>query len=191
MKLQLTLNEMDLSRAFQRVREVQDSIDIIGLSLEMIQRYGYSLIGQFALEFPELDILADTQLTDDQFENLEKAIESGARYVTLSASCSAEFIEDAKAKAGLFGRKIIIDLADPADYTGWLENLESCKADYVTLPVNNPLKKEALNALHPDFEQLDLEIDAVMIGSSHLSTDSAKRTEHLPECLPASENSSD
>ncbi len=191
MKLQLTLNETDLNRAFQQVREVQDSIDIIGLSPEMILRYGYSLIEQFTLEFPGLEILADTQLTDHQFENLEKAFESGARYVTLSSSCSAEFIEDAKAKAGLSGRKIIIDLADPADPAGWLENLESCKADYVTLPVNDPLKKEALRTLDEEFEQLNLDIDAVMIGSSHLSTDSEKRTEYLPECLPASENSSD
>lgn len=83
MKLQLALNETDLSKAESQVRRVQDDIDLISLSPSMLKAHGEPGIQYFRSRFPDKEILAVLDDRSDPENACLKCLSAGASYIVL------------------------------------------------------------------------------------------------------------
>lgn len=106
MKLQLALNETDLSKAESQVRRVQDDIDLISLSPSMLKAHGEPGIQYFRSRFPDKEILAVLDDRSDPENACLKCLSAG------QVILSCQFMLELKSYAPAL-RKLQLMMAKP------------------------------------------------------------------------------
>ena len=165
MKLQLALNETDLSKAESQVRRVQDDIDLISLSPSMLKAHGEPGIQYFRSRFPDKEILAVLDDRSDPENACLKCLSVGASYIVLSIHAGAEIIRTCIEEITAHDGKTILNVAgETADLEDYRE-LEAYGADYYL--IENPVTYSSDNTtdalLNLDGTSID---DQVLIVSA-------------------------
>lgn len=112
MKFQLALDELDLQKAMNQVRQVCDSIDIIELSSRMLSNHGFNIISEFKSRFPNKEILAYLPVSETVLQDCVSAVKQKADYIVLSACFPESTLLSCIQLAESRGCKVVLDLSD-------------------------------------------------------------------------------
>jgi len=116
MKLQVSLDLLNLEKALAVTTDMQEYIDIIEIGSLLIYKYGEHSLQQFRETFPQKTILADMKIADRGKEAAKIAFQAGSDWVTVLAGTSRNVIHTVCTTAHDLGKKVMLDLIDASSF---------------------------------------------------------------------------
>ncbi len=153
MKLQISFDTTDLSRALAVAQQIQDYADIFEVGTLLIYYHGYHAVTQFKEKFPHKIIMADSKIVDRGKEAAHIFTSAGADWITVMAGTSRQVIHAACMSAHDANKKVMLDLVDASSPAQSALEAKSLGVDALLL--HQPAdEKDALAFLdHWDFVQ--------------------------------------
>ncbi len=112
MKLQISLDVIDLDKALEIAEQVVDSCDILEVGSLLIYKYGLQAIEQFRKKFPSKTLLADVKIVDRGKEIVSLLGNAGANWITVMSGTDKNVIHTACTQAEKNNMKVMLDLLD-------------------------------------------------------------------------------
>ena len=114
MKLQISLDVIDLDKALEIAAQVADSCDILEIGSLLIYKYGLQAMEQFKKAFPSKTLLADVKIVDRGKEIVSLLGQAGADWITVMAGTDKNVVHTACTEAEKNNMKVMLDLLDAA-----------------------------------------------------------------------------
>jgi 3-hexulose-6-phosphate synthase len=131
MKLQLSLDMVDLDQALGYIEETKNSIDIVEVGTPFALRYGVKAISLIKEKYPGKEILADYKIVDGGNYEACIAFDAGADIVTVLGVSSDVTIAGAVSAARKFQKKIMVDLITVVEIEKRIPLIEKLGVDYL------------------------------------------------------------
>ena len=147
MKLQLSLDRVDLNEALCYVEETKNSIDIVEVGTPLALKCGVKAISIIKNKYPGKELLADFKIMDGGNYEASIAFDAGADIVTVLGVSSDVTIAGAISAARKFQRKIMVDLIGVVEIEKRISLIEKLGVDYLCVHtamdaqngLNNPI----------------------------------------------------
>ena len=131
MKLQMSLDRVDLSTALDMLKNTHDVVDIIEVGTPFIAREGMHAVAAIHEKYPESSILADTKIMDGGEYIATMAFEAGADIVTVLGAAEDETIKNALKAAKNMGKELLVDMIAVPDLMERAATVDSWGVDYI------------------------------------------------------------
>ncbi len=131
MKLQLSLDMVDLNEALGYIEETKDSIDIVEVGTPFALKYGLKAISLIKSKYPNKEVLADYKIIDGGYYEASIAFNAGADLVTVLGFASDATIAGAVSAARKFQKEIMVDLIGVTEIEKRIPLIEKLGVDYV------------------------------------------------------------
>ena len=131
MRLQLSLDRLDISGALELLSETADQVDIIEVGTPLLIREGLRAVRQIRAAYPQHQILADLKAMDGGAYEAEMAVTAGANIVTVLAAANSSTIQGAIQAAHRLGGLVMVDMIAVQDLAGRAKQVDQMGADYV------------------------------------------------------------
>lgn len=172
MKLQMAMDDADLSLALRHADEVHDVVDILECGTPLLMREGVHVVTAIKERYPELCVLADSKIMDGGAVESKDICEAGADIVTVLAVSDNATIHEVIATCHQYGRKVMADLMCVEDIPGRARELVDMGVDYVAVHTGVDQQAQGRTPLK-DLAELVGSIDpskAAVAGGVKLST---------------------
>ena len=110
MKLQMSLDRVDIAAAMEILKNTHDVIDIVEVGTPFIFKEGLHAVAAIRKAYPDVTILADTKIMDGGAYVATMAVEAGADIVTVLAAAEDETIKNALAAVKKLGKELLVDM---------------------------------------------------------------------------------
>jgi 3-hexulose-6-phosphate synthase len=110
MKLQIAFDLFDLKHCLKIAKQVESYADRFEVGAPLIYKYGVEAIQAFRKQFPEKEILAETQIISHGKDITSLYIENGADWVTVMAKANAQVIHSSCSAAQKQKKLVMLDL---------------------------------------------------------------------------------
>ena len=179
-KLQLSLDLVDLNQALNIIQQTKDSIDIVEVGTPLALLEGVKALKTIKSQFPDSELLADYKIIDGGYYEASMAFDNGADIVTVLAAASDATINGSIRAAKDFGKEILVDLIRCVGLEEQLKRLDSLGADYVCVhtPIDDQDGKNSPVA--------ELKIARDVIQKSKLAIAGGLQIANLEQILPYS-----
>ncbi len=114
MKLYISFQQSDVSRAIEQAALLADYADAFSISSVTLLAHGTDAIAQFRAQFPDKLLMADAKIVERGKDALTLLNQVGANWVTAMAGVSNDTIHATCGAAHENGAKIMLDLSDTA-----------------------------------------------------------------------------
>jgi 3-hexulose-6-phosphate synthase len=131
MKLQLSLDMVDLKEALGYIEETKNSIDIVEVGTPFALKYGVKAISLIKEKYPRKDVLADFKIIDGGNYEACIAFNAGADIVTVLGVSNDATIAGAVSAARKFQKKIMVDLIGVVEIEKRIPLIEMLGVDYI------------------------------------------------------------
>jgi 3-hexulose-6-phosphate synthase len=131
MKLQLSLDMVNLNEALCYIEETKNSIDIVEVGTPFALKYGVKAISLIKEKYPVKEILADFKIVDGGNYEASIAFDAGADIVTVLGVSSDVTIAGAVSAARKFQKKIMVDLITVVEIEKRIPLIEKLGVDYL------------------------------------------------------------
>ncbi len=111
MKLQIAFDIPDLEKCLSIAKQVEPYADRFEVCSILLYKYGVEAIQQFRKNFPEKEILAETQIVERGKDITNLCLDAGADWVTVMAGANKQVVHNVCSAAGS-KRKVMLDLSD-------------------------------------------------------------------------------
>jgi len=111
MKLQIAFDLPNLEFCLKTAKEVEPFCDRFEIGSILLYKYGIEAIKQFRKNFPQKELLAETQIVKKGKDITILCLEAGADLITVMAGASKQVIHNVCTNAGS-RKKVMLDLAD-------------------------------------------------------------------------------
>lgn len=179
-KLQLSLDLVDLNQALNIIQQTKDSIDIVEVGTPLALLEGVKALDMIKAQFPDLELLADYKIIDGGYYEASMAFEHRADIVTVLAVASDATINGSIRAAKDFGKEILVDLIRCPDVEEQLKRLDTLGADYVC--VHTPIDDQN----GENSPVAELKIARKIIQKSKLAIAGGLNLSNLEQVLPYS-----
>lgn len=177
MKLQLSLDLVEMDDALLFIEETKDSIDIIEIGTPFALKYGLRAITEIKEKYPDKELLADYKIVDGGNYEANIAFKAGADIVTVLGVSDDITIAGAVSAAKSFHRKIMVDLIGISEIEKRILAIEKLGVDYVC--VHTAL--DVQNGLNSPIEQLRRAKE--IVNTSELAVAGGIRIENIDEVI--------
>ena len=133
MKLQLSLDKVDLDEALGFIEETKQSVDILEVGTPFALRYGVKAISLLKGTYPMKEVLADYKIIDGGNYEASMAFDAGADIVTVLGVASDLTISGAISAARKYKRKVMVDLIGIVEIMARIPGVEKLGVDYVCI----------------------------------------------------------
>lgn len=134
-KLQVALDLVELKRAVEIAKEVEEFVDFIEVGTPLIKSEGMNSIRVISKNFASHKIVADMKTIDTGALEVEMCAKSGADIVIILALSDNSTIEEAVRSAKKYGCEIMADLINHPNPVERAKELEDLGVDYVNVHV--------------------------------------------------------
>ncbi len=131
MKLQLSLDTVDIQTALRIIEKTVESINIVEIGTPMIIEYGMEPVRAVKARFPGLCVLADTKIMDAGAYEAKMAFDAGADIVSVMGFSHDETIAGAVESAKKAGGEILADMMCVPDMAARAKRIVELGARYV------------------------------------------------------------
>jgi 3-hexulose-6-phosphate synthase len=114
-KIQLALDRLEIEKAIQLTRIVENSIDWIEVGTSLIKEFGIASIKEIKKAFPDKVIVADIKTIDNARYEFEMCFDAGADVATVMGVSPLVTIDTCIEVAGRFNKKVMIDLLNTSE----------------------------------------------------------------------------
>ena len=135
MKLQLALDDLDLTAALRLSEKVADFVDIFEIGSPLIIAEGMRAVREFKKNFPQKEILADTKIVDAGEYEAGLAFDAGADYCTVIGMTDNETIIGCLQAIQKFQKQVFVDTINLTDLNARLKQLEQLGVSAVSVHV--------------------------------------------------------
>jgi 3-hexulose-6-phosphate synthase len=147
MELQVALDFVDVKRALEVLREIQDFVDIVEVGTPLIIKEGINAVSEIKSHFPGKTVLADLKIVDaGEYETL-LAIEHGADIVTVLGAANDSTILKALHAAHSLGKEVMVDLIGARDLGIICGKLEQLGVDIICVHTPFDLQPTSMDSL--------------------------------------------
>lgn len=143
MKLQVSLDRVDLSGALELASAIADVADIVEVGTPAIYREGMAVVRAVRRACPATAILADLKIVDGGDYAATMAIEAGADIVTVAGFSSNETIRSVIGVVKRYGKEVMADLIHVPNIASRAAELESYGVDYLCVHTGFDGRKRA------------------------------------------------
>jgi 3-hexulose-6-phosphate synthase len=133
MKLQLSLDMVDLNEAFDYIEETKDSVDIVEVGTPFALKCGIQAISSIKERYPDKEVLADYKIMDGGDYEASMAFAAGADIVTVLGVANAATITGAVLAAKRYHGKIMVDLIGVVELSNRIPIIEKLGIDYLCI----------------------------------------------------------
>lgn len=133
MKLQLAIDELNLSQALIAAEKLKNYIDIIEVGTPFLIDAGREAVKQLKVKFPDKEILCDAKIMDAGSYEAKLAYDVGADYVTVLAVTDDLTIKGCVDEAKKQGKKVLVDMICVDDFSSRVPVLESLGVDVIAV----------------------------------------------------------
>jgi 3-hexulose-6-phosphate synthase len=131
MKLQLSLDKVDLDEALCYIEETKNSIDIVEVGTPLALKWGVKAISLIKEKYPGKELLADFKVMDGGNYEASIAFDAGADIVTVLGVSKDATIAGAISAARKYQRKIMVDLIGVVEIEKRIPLIERLGVDYL------------------------------------------------------------
>jgi 3-hexulose-6-phosphate synthase len=131
MKLQISFDGTDLSKALEVAKTTAPFADILEIGTPLLYAHGLTAIKEFKKTFPNKKIFADTKLVDRVAEIIPLVSSAGADYLSVLAGTTNNIIQKVTAIARESDVKVVLDLLDIYDYGQIARDAKSLEIDFI------------------------------------------------------------
>jgi 3-hexulose-6-phosphate synthase len=110
MKLQIAFDLFDLDRCLEIAKQVESYADRFEIGAPLLYKYGIEAIRKFKKQFPEKELLAETQIVDRGRDLTSLYIDEGIDWVTVMAEANQHVIHSVCSAAEKQKRFVMLDL---------------------------------------------------------------------------------
>ncbi len=135
MKLQLTLDLLDMDEAFSYADRICPYADILEIGTPLSMKYGFDGIRRIKERYPNTVILADNKIADGGRKLTDAVLSAGADIVTVLGIADEGTLLDAVDTARKHRKKIFIDTLGVKNLEEFLLKADEYGADYVGVHV--------------------------------------------------------
>ena len=132
-KLQIALDDIELDQAFELLKQIHESVDIIEVGTPFMMEYGMAAVRKLKEQFPSKEILCDGKIMDAGGYEAELAYKAGADYVTVLAVTDDLTIKDVVLAARKASRKVMVDMICISDLKNRISELEEIGVDVIAV----------------------------------------------------------
>lgn len=133
MKLQLSLDMVDLDEAFADIEATKDSVDIIEVGTPFALRCGVQAITSIKERYPDKEVLADYKIMDGGDYEASMAFVAGADIVTVLGVANDATLSGAVSAAKRCRGKIMVDLMGMNELAKRISPIEKLEVDYLCI----------------------------------------------------------
>ncbi|MFC1894674.1 orotidine 5'-phosphate decarboxylase / HUMPS family protein [Candidatus Dependentiae bacterium] len=152
MKLQISFDLTNLTKALEIAKQVEPYADIIEIGSNLIYHQGVKAIAEFKKQFPEKEIFADLKLVDKVDEIIKIYSEFGANHISILAGTSNAIIQNASKVCRSLGIKIALDLIDA--YSMGQSAMDAKALDVDTIIFHGPQETTQLTELLEEWQNV-------------------------------------
>lgn len=135
MRLQLTLDLLDMEEALSYTDKVYKYTDILEIGTPLSMKYGFAGIREIKKRYPDTIVLADNKIADGGRKLTNAVLSAGADIVTVLGIADEGTLRDAVATAHEHKKEILIDSLGVKDLASFLGKVDEYGADYVGIHV--------------------------------------------------------
>lgn len=129
MKLQIAFDLFDLKQCLKIAKQVESYADRFEIGAPLICKYGVEAIEAFRKQFPDKELLAETQIITHGKDITALCIESGADWVTVMAKSSEPVIHASCSSAQRKKKWVMLDLLNTRNLGQAAMNAEKLGVD--------------------------------------------------------------
>lgn len=175
MKLQLSLDFIELEDAFKLLNDVSEYVDLIEIGTPFLINNGARVIDFFKNKFKNT-ILADSKIIDGGYMEALKLFDYGADIITVLSHSSIKTVEDVARAATERKKTFMIDLINDEIETEKLNSLVKLSPEYLCIHTANDLK-EKKNPLE------DLQRIKMIIKDTEIAVAGGLNLDNLPSII--------
>ncbi len=131
MKLQMSLDRVDIAAAMEILKNTHDVIDIVEVGTPFIFKEGLHAVAAIRRAYPDVTILADTKIMDGGTYVATMAVEAGADIVTVLAAAEDETIKNALAAVRKLGKELLVDMIAVPNLMDRAGQVDEWGVDYI------------------------------------------------------------
>lgn len=131
MRLQVSLDRMDLQKGLNFIECIYDVIDIVEIGTPLVYKEGLRAVTEMRKYFPDKTILADLKIMDGGESNAKFAYEAGADIVTVLAVAEDKTIEGAMQSAKKYEKEIYIDMISVRNFNQRAQQVDQMGVSYI------------------------------------------------------------
>lgn len=132
-RLQLALDDVDLSEALQLLNEVHNDVDIVEVGTPFLIRYGVQALATIKERFRDMYVLCDGKIMDAGAYEAEEMFRAGADCITVLALTDDSTIRACVETARKHGGEVMVDMICVKDLAARAKSVESLGADIVAV----------------------------------------------------------
>lgn len=133
MKLQLSLDKVNLDEALVIIEETKQSVDILEVGTPLALKYGVKAISLLKQTYPAKEVLADYKIIDGGQYEASMAFEAGADIVTVLGVASDLTIAGTIIAARDYRRKVMVDLIGIMNIWERIPSIEILGVDFICI----------------------------------------------------------
>lgn len=133
MKLQLAIDELNLTEALEQLEELIQYVDIVEVGTPFVIDAGREAVRQIKSKFPQVDVLCDAKIMDAGAYEAQLAFEANAEYVTVLGVTDDLTIKGCVEEAKKHGKKIMVDMITVADFANRVPQVEALGVDVIAV----------------------------------------------------------
>lgn len=146
MKLQLALDLVDIPRAIDLIKEVEEHVDVVEIGTPVVINEGLKAVKEVKAAFPDLTVLADLKIMDAAGYEVSQASAAGADIITILGAAEDESIKGAVEEAKKQGKQILVDMIAVKDIETRAKELDELGADYICVHTGYDLQAVGQNS---------------------------------------------
>ncbi len=131
MKLQLSLDQVELEEALDYIEEIKDLTDIVEVGTPLALKYGRIAVQEIKKKYPQKTLLADYKIIDGGNYEASIAFDAGADIVTVLGLADIATINGTVTAARTFQKKTMVDLIGVGEIAERIQVIETLGVDYV------------------------------------------------------------
>lgn len=147
MKLQITLDLLDLDEAMSYLDEIHPYADILEIGTPLSMKYGFEAIRRIRSAYPELTILDDVKIVDGGKKLTTAVLQEDADIVTVLAVADEHTLQDAVRSAKQLHKKIMIDTIGIHNLEQKIPELDALGADYMSVHTGVDEQKRGITSI--------------------------------------------
>ena len=148
MKLQLSLDLIDMSGAKALLKEVYNDIDIIEVGTPFVIKEGLKAVEEIRKEYPNLLVLADLKIMDAGEHEAKMAFDAGADIVTVLGVADNATIKGTVTAAKRCNKFVMVDMIGVKDIEQRGIEIDLLGVDYICVHTAFDIQSQGNNPLH-------------------------------------------
>lgn len=133
MKLQLAIDELNLTEALEQLETLAPFIDIVEVGTPFLIDAGREAVRQIQQKFPQLEVLCDAKIMDAGAYEAQLAYDAGAEYVTVLGITDDLTIAGCVEQAKKQKRQVLVDMICVPDFSQRIPVLEKIGVDIIAV----------------------------------------------------------